>query len=86
MAEIRNQTLSGDQMIDGNTYIDCTFDNARLIYEGGAAPGFGNCMFKASHFRFQGPAGQTLTFLKAMAPARTGMREMVLGLLPELRD
>jgi hypothetical protein len=86
MAEIRNQTLSGDQLIDGNTYIDCTFDGARLIYEGGLPPGFLNTSFQNSNFRFQGAAGNTLTFLKAMAPARTGMRHMVQGLLPELYD
>ena len=86
MADIRNQTLSGDQIVDDNVYIDCTFENARLIYEGGVPPGFDNCAFKASHFRFQGPAGYTLSILKTMAPARTGMREMVLGLLPELRE
>lgn len=86
MADIRNQTLSGDQIIDGNNYIDCTFDGARLIYEGGMPPGFQNTRFDNSQFRFQGPAGYTLAFLKAMSPAQTGMRHMVQGLLPELYE
>lgn len=84
MAEIRNQTLSGDQLVDGNTYIDCVFNDARLIYEGGVPPGFSNSTFTESNFVFQEAAGRTLAFLRAMAPARTNMRPVVLGLLPEL--
>ncbi|WP_420478611.1 hypothetical protein [Brevundimonas sp. FT23028] len=84
MPEIRNQTLTGDQTLDANVYIDCVFENARMNYHGGVPPGFENCSFKASRFSFHGPAAYTLGFLKAMAPARTGMRPMVLNLLPEL--
>jgi hypothetical protein len=84
MAEIRDQTLSGVQTLDGNTYINCQFKNARLIYLGGIPPGFGNCAFEDSEFMFDGAAGRTLGFLRAMAPATTNMRHIVLGLLPEL--
>jgi hypothetical protein len=86
MAEFRDQTLSGELTIDDNVYIDCAFLNARLNYHGGLPPGFDNCTFNASSFSFHGPAAYTLGFLKSMAPAATGMRGMVEGLLPELRD
>lgn len=84
MAEIRNQTLSGDMFVDGNTYFDCLFNGARLIYEGGVPPGFSNCTFTDSNFAFQEAAGRTLAFLRAMSPVATNMRPVVLGLLPEL--
>lgn len=86
MAEIRNQVVTGEQSIDGHLFIDCKFENARLIYQGGPPPGFTNCTFDETNFAFDGAAGRTLSFLKAMAPARTNMREIVLGLLPELKD
>ena len=84
MAEIRDQILTGDLMVDGQVYVSCTFREARLIYEGGVPPGFDNCAFETAHFVFQGPAGNTLNFLRGMAPARTHMRQVVLGLIPEL--
>ncbi|HWW12733.1 MAG TPA: hypothetical protein VN018_09460 [Brevundimonas sp.] len=84
MAEFRDQTLTGVQALDGNTYINCTFSNARLVYKGGFPPGFGNCAFEDTEFVFDDAAGRTLGFLKAMAPATTNMRHIVLGLLPEL--
>jgi len=86
MAEVRDQTLSGDHQIDNHVYINCHFLNARMIYEGGIPPGFDNCQFDASNFVFQGPAGYTLSFLRAMAPRTTNMRGIVLDLLPELKD
>lgn len=84
MAEIRDQTLSGAQTLDGNTYVNCEFNNARLVYKGGLPPSFSNCAFSDSEFVFDEAAGRTLGFLKAMAPASTNMRHVVLGLLPEL--
>ncbi|WP_291832302.1 hypothetical protein [Brevundimonas sp.] len=84
MAEIRDQTLTGAQTLDGNTYINCQFSNARLTFQGGQPPGFVNCTFEDTEFVFDGAAGRTMAFLKAMAPASTNMRHIVLGLLPEL--
>jgi hypothetical protein len=87
MAEIRNETLTGELYLDGNVYIDCDFQNARMVFTGGGLPpAFENCRFDNSDFVFDGAAGRTLGFLKAMAPARTNMRYVVLGLLPELND
>lgn len=84
MAEIRNETLTGEVSLDGNTYVDCEFKDARLTYEGGLPPAFNNCVFNNSQFAFDGAAGRTIGFLRAMAPARTNMRHIVVGLLPEL--
>lgn len=86
MPEVRDQTLSGDLQVEGQNYINCQFSGARLIYRGGTPPGFANCAFDDSNFVFEGAAGQTLNFLRIMAPKATNMREVVLGLIPELRD
>lgn len=85
MAEVRDQVLSGDIAIDNHTYINCTFRNARLVYEGGVPPQFDNTSFENANFVFQGSAGYTLSFLRAMSPRATNMREIVLGLIPELQ-
>lgn len=84
MAEIRNQTLTGDQLIDGNSYVDCQFDNCRLVFEGGLPPSFNNCAFANTDFVLQEAAGRTIAFLRSMSARTTGMRHIVAGLLPEL--
>lgn len=85
MAEIKDQTLNGDVAIDGNSFVNVTFDGARLIYEGGRAPTFQNCQFAPGcSFTFQEQAGNTLAFIRSMAHPSTNMRFIVEGLIPEL--
>jgi hypothetical protein len=86
MAETKNQTLKGIVRLDGNTFRDCEFVDARLIFEGGLPPNFINCRFTNSSFTFQEAAGNTVNFLRAMAPHQSNMREIVFGLMPELRE
>jgi hypothetical protein len=83
MSEITSQIVSGEVKLDGKSFKDCEFRNARLIYEGGPPPQFANCRFTDSRFTFQEQAGNTLLFLRAMLPEATNMREVVLGLMPE---
>lgn len=78
------RTLNGRLQIDGTRYEDVAFTNAELIYRGGEPPAFSNCTFEGSTFTFDDAAGATIAFLRAMSPAQTGMRPIVLGLLPEL--
>ncbi len=86
MAEYRDQTLSGELALDGNTFIDVQFKDAELVYRGGTPPAFDRCRFDQATFSFRDQGGNTLMFLNAMLPASTNMREVVLGLLPGLKD
>lgn len=85
MSETRDQVLNGEVEIDGKTFVNCEFKNARLVYRGGTPPNFNNCRFTQSNFAFFDSAANTLNFLRAMAPRETNMREVVFGLMPELR-
>ena len=84
MAEIRNQVLQGRQLVDGNTYHDCEFKDALLVFTGLQAPGFVNTRFTNSGFTFEGQAATTVNFLRAMLPPQTGMRGFVTGMMPEI--
>ena len=84
MAEFRDQHLTGEHHVDGNIYINCQFQSARLVYKGGVPPGFDRCAFDDANIVFDEAAGRTLAFLRAMAPEQTNMRNIVIGLLPEL--
>ena len=85
MAEFKDQTLTGEVALDGNVFINIDFNDAVLTYDGGLPPGFDNCRFNQSSFTFRETAGNTLLFLRAMAPETTNMRSVVLGLIPELQ-
>lgn len=84
MAEYRNQVLQGRQILDGNTFVDCEFKNAQLVYRGGPHPGLTNCKFTESRFVFEGEAGNTVNLLRGMLRPETGLRSFVVGMMPEL--
>ena len=84
MSEVRNQTLGGRVALDGKTFIDCEFQNAQLVYKGGAQPGFANCRFIQSRFEFTEAAANTVNLLRGMLQARSGMRTFVTGMIPEI--
>ena len=86
MSETKNQTIKGRVKLDGKTFTDCEFVDAQLAYDGGLPPNFVNCRFTNSNFAFVEAAGNTVNFLRAMAPRASNMREVVFGLMPELNS
>lgn len=50
--------------LDGQIFSDCEFLKSRLIFAGGEPPIFENCRFQDCEWRFDGPAGNTLAYLK----------------------
>lgn len=83
LARFENQTFAGDVDIDGNEYLNCRFEHARLIYAGGRPPRFEGCSFDPVQFSFKGPAQNTLVMLKAMA-SEPKMRSLLRGTFPSL--
>ena len=81
----KDVTLTGDVVLDAAVFVDVSFQSARLIYSGGQPPSFQNCRFDNATFAFEGPASNTLSFINAMAPANTGMRDIAMGLLPAMK-
>lgn len=68
--------------LDGQTFSDCEFRDCRLAYAGGEAPTFVNCRFDDCEWRFDGPAGATLSHLKAMWGA--GAKPTVQAMIKEI--
>ena len=44
------QTFTGSISVDGNRYINCTFEECVIVYGGGAPPSFSGCHFKNSRW------------------------------------
>jgi hypothetical protein len=84
MAEFRNQVLEGRQMLDGNTFIDCEFKNAQLVFKGVELPGFANCKFTQSGFVFEDSAATTVSLLRGMLRPESNLRSFITGMIPEI--
>ncbi|MFC5343993.1 hypothetical protein ACETK8_19385 [Brevundimonas staleyi] len=84
MDQIENQTLSGRVIVDDQTFTDCQFKNAEVVYTGGTPPAYVRCGFEGSRLVFEGPADSTLQYLRALAAAGPEFRAVVLSLIPEL--
>ncbi len=72
--EYEGQTLSGAVELDGNSFIDCRFQDATLIYRGGVAPRLINCSFDPAQMEFQDAAANTVRLLGAMSRPESGLR------------
>ena len=54
------------QVVDGNQYTDCTFDQCRIIYRGGDVPSMNACSFNNCSWHFEEGAERTLLFMKLL--------------------
>jgi hypothetical protein len=80
-----NRILTGDVVLDGNDYEGCTFQDCRLIYEGGELPSLFRCEFYAFSFQFRGAADNTLVFLASLYRAGGGFQDLVDATIHRLR-
>ena len=71
-----------EEQLDGNEFVDCDFDNVRLVYNGGEPPVFERCRFTSIRIMFDGPAWQTLIFLQAMAQRGSGLEPIFASMFP----
>ncbi len=70
--------------LDGNEFIDCTFENCTLVYSGGLPPLITRCDFKSFTFEFRGHAANTVAFLQAMASPKSGFQSVIRKTFPAL--
>ncbi|HEX6377117.1 MAG TPA: hypothetical protein VFZ91_15505 [Allosphingosinicella sp.] len=68
MTEKRNITFTEKDNVptDGITFLDCVFERANLIYDGGAHPRFERCRFSNASWEFSGAALRTVQLLQVI--------------------
>jgi hypothetical protein len=82
------KTISNaSEVIDGNAYTDCRFDNCKLIFRGGEIPRISGCHFENCQWQFEDAAERTLVFMRqlyhGMGP---GGAQLVEATLAQLRQ
>lgn len=60
--EYQNMT----EVIDGNVYINCRFQNCTIVYAGGEIPVIQGGSFDNCAWRFEGAASRTLEFMSQL--------------------
>jgi hypothetical protein len=76
MAQEIGKTFTGRVVIDENSYRDCVFSGANMVYYGGQPPAFESCTFERCQWTFNSSAGHTVAFLRTMAHSDTGFRNL----------
>jgi hypothetical protein len=78
--EFRNQEVR----VDGQQFQRCLFENARIVYGGGALPTFIDCKFNNIRLEFTEGAANTIAFLGGMQAG--GFRAAVSKLTQAIRQ
>jgi hypothetical protein len=67
MAEIKGGVFKGGIVdVDGNQYIDSTFERCAIRYSGGFPPAFIGCTFNECELMLGGAASNTVNYLQAI--------------------
>lgn len=73
------------EVVDGNQYSECRFENCQMVYRGGEIPTIANSHFQDCEWRFEDAAERTLHFMKhlyhGMGPGGVQLIEATLAML-----
>ncbi|HZF41896.1 MAG TPA: hypothetical protein VEZ48_00615 [Sphingomonadaceae bacterium] len=82
--EFRDQKLTGQVTLDGNSFFDCHFEKATMVFAGGTPPTLSSCTFNDSVFKFEHAASNTVSLLRGMSEKESGLQVIVRATFPEL--
>ncbi len=75
------------EVIDGNQYNECHFQNCRMIYRGGELPRISGCHFENCQWQFEDAAERTLIFMRQLYHGMgSGGAQLVEATLAQLRQ
>ena len=64
-ARLSGRTFGVERIIlDGGTFVECTFEGTTLVYFGGKIPAVDRCRLDNVKFEFEGPAKNTVELLR----------------------
>ena len=78
LTRVENQIVE----LDYREFKDQHFINCKLVFKGGRPPSLTGCTLEESEFVFEGPAWNTVAFLRAFAgEGNAGGKDLVLAIL-----
>jgi hypothetical protein len=83
---LRQQFMNERVVVDGKSFVECTFTFCTFVYLGGPPPDLVDCTTVSPTWEFGGAAADTLTLLAALYHGFGSVeREMVERLFDEIR-
>jgi hypothetical protein len=65
--DFKNKQFNNDKIrMDGNTFVDCEFENCVMEYGGGPLPNMIGCGFNGVQWAFTESAASTISFMQAI--------------------
>lgn len=85
---IKNQEFNNETIkLDDNSFDHCTFNNCKMIYSGTGPVNLSNSTISNAEWTFEGPAANTMTFLKVITEGLgDGGKELLLNSFEGLRE
>jgi hypothetical protein len=86
--ESKGQTFSHvTEVIDGNQYQDCRFENCKMVFRGGEIPLISGCHFENCQWQFEDAAERTLVFMRQLYHGMgAGGVQLIEATLAQLRQ
>ena len=75
-----------DILLDGNQYIECTFNRCQIIFKGVESMALNNPTFSDCRWHFNGPAGNTLKFLSIVYGLGDNGKQLVEAIITSIRE
>ncbi len=86
MAEFKDLTRENERVVlDGNTFVNCTFLNCQMVYQGGEQPRLQHCQFTRCSWHLEEAAQRTVRFLRNVYHSGPGGRDLVEETLRHIR-
>jgi hypothetical protein len=87
MAKIENRTYSKEAVnLDGNEFVNCTFNDCTLVYRGGPLPRFAGNSIERCVWNFSDAAELTLRFIAGLYQAGEGGKDVVEKIFDQIRQ
>jgi len=86
--EHSGKTISkSTEVIDGNHYVDCRFENCTLVFRGGEVPRITGCHFENCQWQFEDAAERTLLFMRQLYHGMgAGGAQLIEATMAQLRQ
>ena len=86
VAAHKDQRLANDTVIlDGSEFVNCEFDNCKMVYRGGEMPRLQHCRFARCTWHLEDAAQRSVLFLRSIYHSGQGGRELVEETLRHIR-
>ncbi len=75
------------EVIDGNRYVDCRFENCKMVFRGGEIPLITGCHFENCQWQFDDAAERTLLFMRQLYHGMgAGGAQLIEATMAQLRQ